>query len=360
VTAPAAPRLPRVSVLVAARNEAAVMERRLANLLEQDYPPDRLEVLVVSDASDDGTDQIVQASRDPRVKLVRQPDRAGKTAGINIVAPLASGDLLVQTDANVLFSRGAVRALAAAFADPSVGVAVGEVLFSNADNPEVASGEGLYWRFETWVKKVESDRALLAVANGGIYALRRELWRPLPPTISGDAAEPLLAAAQGLRTVIAPDALAHERAAETLSEEFSRKARIIAQQVACARWLGWRRLPPRIAWAYASHKLLRYVVPFLALIAALAAGLAAWAGSWAGGVLAALTVLPALLAPLGLLSVPGPLGRILRTPLYLLVVNMAAIAGLWRGLAGRAPAVWEVPVSTRSPATGAASDGPRV
>lgn len=344
--------LPVVSVLVAARNERAVIAGRLRNLLDQDYPQDRLEVLVVSDASDDGTDEIVAGSGDPRVRLVRQPQRAGKTAGINRIAPLARGSILVQTDANVLFARGAVRALAAAFRDQGVGVALGEVTFSNEDDPGVAAGEGLYWRFETWVKHVEAERGLLAVANGGIYALRRALWQPLPAQIAGDAAEPLLAAIAGRRTVIARGATAHERAADTLAEEYARKVRIIAQQVACFRWLGLRRLPPRIAWAYASHKLLRYAVPLFGAVGFAAGCAGAALGGWLAAALAVLIATPVLAAPLGLLELPGIIGRAARVPLYLLVVNAAALAGLWRGLSGRAQATWEVPRSTRAEKAG--------
>ncbi|HHN74742.1 MAG TPA: glycosyltransferase family 2 protein [Acidobacteria bacterium] len=338
---------PSVSVFIAARNEARVIRRRLENLLAQDYPG-AMEVLVVSDASDDGTDRIVEQIDDPRLRLLRQQPRGGKTAGINRLGRQATGEIFIQTDANVFFAPGAVRALVEALAPPDVGVADGRVRFTNEDDPLVAAGEGLYWRFENWTKRVEAERGLLAVANGGIYALRRELWQPLPPFISGDAAEPLLAARQGFRTVIAEGALAHERAAASHREEFERKARIIAQQVACARWIGLLRLPPRIAWAYVSHKLLRYLVAPVGLLG-LAAGLAAAAlGSPSGALAAGLLAAPLLLAPFGLLPWPGLLGKALKVPLYLVTINLAAAAGLWRGLRGRAQATWEIPDSTRA------------
>lgn len=344
--------LPTLTVLVAAHNEAAVIADRLVNLLEQDYPADRLEILVGSDASDDGTDEIVRAFGDPRVTLWRQEPRAGKTAAINRLGAMARGEILVQTDADVAFAPGALRALAAAFADPRVALADGTVRFSNADSPEVAGGEGLYWRFENWTKQVESERGLLAVANGGIYAIRRERWRPLPPAVAGDAAEPLLAAREGYLTIAATGARAQVRAAATLGEEFARKTRIIAQQVTCARWIGLTRLPGRILWAYASHKLLRYAVPFLAG-AALIAGLGAAAqGSRAGLAAAALIVLPVLLAPLGAIRRPPLLARLFRIPLYLVTVNAAALVGVVRGLLGRAPTSWTVPPSTRAEGPG--------
>jgi cellulose synthase/poly-beta-1,6-N-acetylglucosamine synthase-like glycosyltransferase len=348
--ADAAARLPALTVLVAARNEALSIRERIENLLGQGYPDDLLEVLVVSDASDDGTDEIVREMADPRVRLVRQPQCCGKTAGINRIAPEARGAILVQTDANVMFGPGTLEALARAFADPRVGVALGEVTFVNEDEPWVAGGEGLYWRFETWTKRIEAERGLLAVANGGIYALRRSLWRRLPPQVAGDAAEPLLAAQAGFETVIAPGARAFERAASSLGEEFRRKTRIIAQQVACARWVGLDTLPPRILWAYGSHKLLRYIVPFL-LVTAAVAGAAAWLlGWWPGALLVAAVVVPLLLAPLGLLGLPGLLGRVCKVPLYFVMINAASAVGMWRGVRGRAEASWAVGPSTRCPA----------
>lgn len=339
--------LPTVSVLVAARNEAPVIGERLRNLLAQDFPAGRLEVLVASDASDDGTDEIVRAAGDPRIRLWRQEPRAGKTAAINHLGTLATGEILVQTDADVTFAPGALRALAGAFDDPRVGVADGTVRFSNAESPEVAGGEGLYWRFENWTKEVESERGLLCVANGGIYALRRALWRPLPANVAGDAAEPLLAAREGHLTVVVPGARAQVRAAGTLGEEFQRKVRIIAQQVSCARWIGLSTLPPRTLWAYASHKLLRYAVPVLALLALAAGAAAAALGTRAGLLAVAAVLLPIAAAPLGFLDRPRALARIFRVPLYLVMINAAAAAGLVRGLSGRAAASWEVPASTR-------------
>ena len=343
---------PELTVLLAARNEAGVIAERIDNLLAQSYPRDHLEVLVVSDASDDETDAIVRGVGDPRVKLVRQPSRRGKTAGINRLGEFARGEILVHTDANVLFAPGCLDALVRAFDDPSVGVAIGEVRFVNADDPSVASGEGLYWRFESWTKRLESARGLLCTANGGVYAVRRSLWEPLPDAIAGDAAEPLLAARAGFRSVVVPGARAFERAAAGLREELRRKVRIIAQQVVCARWIGLRSLPRRTRFAYVSHKLLRYAVPFL-LGGALAASLGAAAlGQRAGLVLAALIVAPLVIAPLGLLPLPGPPGRLARVALYYAMILVASVRGVLRGLAGRAPAFWEIPESTRGPVPG--------
>lgn len=338
---------PKLSVLIAARNEAGVIVERLQNLLAQDYPPDQLELLVASDASDDGTDELVRSIDDPRVRLLRQEPRQGKTAAINRLGCEATGELLVQTDANVSFAPGTLRALAAPFAAPEVGLVMGEVQFTNVEQHHVAGGEGLYWRWETWVKRIESSRGLLAVANGGIYALRRNLWEPLPAQIAGDAAEPLLVARRGYQTVVAPAAVALEKASASLGEEYARKVRIIAQQVACARQIGLRSLPGRTLFAYLSHKLLRYLVPLFALLSFVAASVAALGGSRVGLMALALLLLPVCLALLASLPLPGLLGRAAHAARYLLVINVAALAGLQRGLSGAAPAVWETPSSTR-------------
>jgi len=223
--APADDQLPRVTVLMAAYNEAYIVRERIQNLLDQDYPPDKLEILFVSDASDDGTDELVARIDDPRIKRFRQEPRQGKTSAINLIGPEATGDVIVHTDANVFFVPTCLRALAEEFRHPEVGVVVGEFKLTNADRPDISYGEGLYWRFETWTKRRESERGLMAVANGSVYALRRELWRPLPPRVSGDAAEPLIAAQEGYRTINAERAIAFERAAQTFGEELLRKGR---------------------------------------------------------------------------------------------------------------------------------------
>jgi len=346
---------PMLTVLVAAYNEVAVIAAKVENLLDQDYPAGRFEVLVVSDASDDGTDEAVRQIDDARLRFFRQAARSGKTAGINRLGGEARGEIFIQTDANVMFSKSALRALAVPFRDPSVGLVVGEVVLTNADDPDVAAGEGLYWRFEQWTKRNEALRGLLVVASGGIYAIRRSLWGELPDNVDGDAVEPLLVARQGSRTVIAHDAIGYEPAAATLSEEFWRKSRIIARQVACARWISLRSLSPRILWAYVSHKLLRYSVPFLALLAAGLGLAAAYGGSSLGAACAAAVLLPLVLAPLGLLPWPGVLHRVLWIPLYLVVINASAVTGVLLGLRGRSPIAWSVPASTRP---GARLSGP--
>lgn len=338
--------LPRVAVLIAAYNEANVIEARVTNALEQDYPADKLEVLVISDGSDDGTDDILQRFADPRVRVFRQEPREGKTAGINRIAPETSADVIVHTDADTFFFPRCVRALAEAFRHGDVGVATGEVSFTNADEPGVACGEGLYWRFEHWTKRCESERGLLAVADGAVCALRASLWRPLPHAISGDAAEPLVAAREGFRTIVVPAARAYLRAAQ-VEEELPRKARIISQQVVCARWVGLASLPLRTLWSYVSHKLLRYLVPVLlatALAAALAAGVL---GTVAGWILAAAMLAPFVLAPFSRLGLPGPLGRLVRVSRYFVLLQVASLVGLWKGLRGRADVTWSSPESTR-------------
>lgn len=342
------PDLPRMSVLIAARNEAAVIGRRIENLLGQDYPAEKIEVLVVSDASDDGTDEIVLGFGDPRVRLIRQEPRAGKTAGLNLLGPEASGSILVQTDANTVFHEKCLRVMGQAFRHPEVGLVLGEIHLTNVEDPDVASGEGFYWRFENWTKSVEAERGVLCVSAGAAYALRRETWRKLPIRISGDAAEPLMTARAGLRTIVAKGAHAYEQAAVTVGEELERKSRIISQQVACARWIGLSTLPTTILWAYVSHKLLRYTVPILwaaSFLLALGSGLAS---SWLGAALALATLLPLALVPLAWLPLRGRLGRLAHVPLYLVSLQVASLRGLVRGLSGRADAHWETPESVKT------------
>lgn len=340
--------LPRVSVLFAARNEANVVGDRIQNILDQNYPADRLEILVVSDASDDATDSIVTSITDPRVRLVRQEQRSGMTEGLNRLAALATGDVLLRTDPNTIFAQGCVRALGRVFVDSKVGIAVGEVRFTNANTPSVASGEGLYWSLETATKRAAAELGLLCVANGAVYAIRRKLWTPLPPWVADDAAHPLLVWRAGYTAVVAPNAIAYERACTSLREEYLRKVRIISRQVACARWIGLHRLPLPIAFSYTAHKLIRYTVPFAVGIAFPLSVFSACNGSLVGIAVSGGLTSVAATALLGLTDLPGHSGRVTRAMSYLGMVNAAAVAGVVRALRGHPSVTWEASPSTRT------------
>jgi len=200
---------PRVSVIVAAHDEEAVIERRLANLLELEYPPEKVEIVVASDASTDGTDALVQAvgAREPRVRLLPCP-RGGKVAAQDRAVRETAGEVVAFSDANATWAPDALRRLTAALADPDVGYVCGALTLEQAEG---GNREGLYWRLELRLREAESRLGSVTGGNGSIYALRREDYVEVDPRFGHDLSLPYLLVQQGRRAAFEPDALAFER-----------------------------------------------------------------------------------------------------------------------------------------------------
>lgn len=343
---PSAPRSsspPSLSVIIAAFNEARVIDAKLASTLGQAWPRDRIEVIVVSDGSTDGTDRLVSSHPDPRVVLVRQEPRAGKSAALNRGVAAASGDILVFTDANALFAPGALARLAAPFRDPRVGLVTGHGLYigGTADDARaVASG---YVRYEALIKTGESALGFVASADGAIYALRRDLYRDLAPAEVNDLLHPITAVLAGYECRFDPDAYTVEPPSAGAGQEFRRHVRIIAQG-----WhLLWRELPPLVAarrWRAVamllSHRVLRWTSAFW-LLAALGTNLALLGRSPLYSLTLTAQLAFYLTALVGLVAerLEAPLGR-LAIPYYFCVVSAAGLTGLVRAVKGRADAVW--------------------
>jgi len=270
---------PSVSVLVAAHDEGCRIATKLENLLALDYPVDRLEVLVGSDGSVDDTVEQARPFEGRRVRLFAFPTRRGKPAVLNDLARAARGEILAMADVRQTFEKGALRALVRPLADPSVGAVSGELVLTSSElGPVVTVGVGVYWRYEKLIRRSESAVDSTVGATGAIYAVRRELFEPLPEdTLLDDVVLPLRVTRQGRRVLFEPTAVAFDRAAATSAEELIRKVRTIAgtfQLFARERWL----LDPRAnrLWFQAiSHKGLRLLSPgFLAVAAATSAALA--------------------------------------------------------------------------------------
>lgn len=331
-----APPLPAMSVLVAARNEEAQIAMRLDDLLAQDYPPDRLEVIVASDASEDGTDAAVAGYAARGVRLVRCEERAGKVGALNRALRHASGRVLVFTDAASRFRPGTLRALAAPFEDPEVGCV------STEDEIVGRGGEGLYIRYEMALRRLEARFHSLVGASGSGYAVRRDLAAELPDRFPNDFAMPLVALSRGFRAVPEPRAVAAYADAGA-GLEFQRKVRTVIRGLATLFW-GFGLLPasrhPRAAFLLVSHKLLRWTVPVaLVVLFATSAALFGRGGLWRLPLLA-----QAALYGAGVVGLVAPPLRALlpfRIAHYFLVAN-AGIAVAWaRFVAGERPAAWE-------------------
>lgn len=324
---------PTVSVIVAAHNEESVIERRLENLLALDYPPEKLELVVASDASTDRTNGLVEvvAAREPRVRLLDCP-RGGKVAAQDRAVRETSSEVVALTDANARWARDALRWLVAGLADPEVGYVCGGLRLEDAEG---TNREGLYWRYELWLREQESRLGSVTGGNGSIYALRREAYVEVDPRWGHDLAFPYRMVQDGLRAVYEPRALAFERPTPTNETEYARKVRMFEHcwEIAFHGSM-LRGLPPGYLVAMLSHRVLRYSSGVLhVLLAATSLALAREGGWYALVLLMELALLAAFAARV-------PIAR------YYVYVTWATARALWNYLRRGVPAAWD-PAATR-------------
>jgi cellulose synthase/poly-beta-1,6-N-acetylglucosamine synthase-like glycosyltransferase len=266
---------PKVSIVMVVRNEAKILERKLRNLLELQYPEDRAQVIVVSDGSNDGTNEILSRYKENgRVRGIISPEARGKAAGLNDAIAATQGEIVVFNDARQKIEPDALRLLMENFADSTVGCVSGELMLGDPDSGEAVRGMGLYWKFEKKIREMESASGSVVGATGALYAVRRELLVNLPTeTILDDVYIPMNVVRQGYRVVFDPRAHAWDVADQGTEREFSRKVRTLSgnyQLLQLAPWLLSASNPLR--FEFISHKLMRLVVPF-ALTATLVASM---------------------------------------------------------------------------------------
>lgn len=263
--------LPFISVVLSAFNEEKHIDAKLKNLLGLDYPSDRLEILAGSDGSQDGTDRIVSEHAGPQIRFFPFEANRGKPRVLNDLIPKCRGEILVLTDARQEFDKGALRALVRNFKDPKVGSVSGELLFKSHDRAAVGEGMDLYWRYEKFLRKCESDLGSMLGATGAIYAVRRELFTPFPPDILvDDMYLPLAIVRKGFRAVFEPEARAYDIVSVKGEQEFKRKVRTLSGNYQIFRHFPDLFHPFRspVAFQFFSHKFMRLMVPFLMIAAA--------------------------------------------------------------------------------------------
>jgi cellulose synthase/poly-beta-1,6-N-acetylglucosamine synthase-like glycosyltransferase len=336
---PAVQELPRVSMVVPAYNEEKHLPDKLANLQQLDYPPEKLEVIFVSDGSTDGTNQILQNIGAPNVRAIFLHERHGKPLALNQAVMAARHDVLVFSDAATLFAPDALQKLIRHFSQSGVGAVCGALKFRGS--VESQQTEGVYWGYESMLRLMESRLGATLTASGAIYALRRECYRPLPAdSVIEDFVIPMNARKLGYGVLYDPEAIGMEFAAESIKGEFRRRVRLAIGS--------FRNLPeflrvplPRFTRiAFLSHKVLRWMVPFLLI-----------------GVLLSnaflLRELPYRITAISqlLFYVWAALGLVLHQQMqklrfglvgyFLLAMNLAFLVGFIRFLSGKTEATWE-------------------
>ena len=323
---------PTVSVVVAAHNEEDVIERRVRNALALDYPRDRFELIVSSDGSTDAT---AERARAAGADVVLELPRGGKIRAQDAAVERAGKEIVAFSDANALWAPDALKALVARFAEPAVGYVCGQVRFVNEAGTNM---EGLYWRYEMWIRSLESRLAGVTGGNGAIYAVRKPDYVVVDPRMGHDLSFPFNLVKRGRRAVYEPGAVATEKMVPTIEGEFARKRRMMGHGwliVLRGGLLSPRGYSPLYALEIFSHRVLRYLSPFLHLVAL---------GTNVALVDDGRLYVATLAIQLALIA--GALVGI-RIARYYVLMTASLAAGLWDWLRSGTPAEWERAEGTR-------------
>jgi cellulose synthase/poly-beta-1,6-N-acetylglucosamine synthase-like glycosyltransferase len=337
---------PRVTVVISAYNEAGHIEATVRNKLDQDYPPQLLDVMVASDGSTDETDAVLRAlaHQDPRVSYFRQQPRNGKTAALNALVARAGGEIIVFADANSMFRPDTVRRLVAVFADPEVGYATGCMLYVDPQGSLVGDGCTAYMRYENALRGLETVTGSIVGVDGGVDAVRRSLYQPMRADQLPDLVLPLSVVEQGRRVVFVPDAVLEEETLTTQGAEYRMRVRVALRAFWALRDKRALLNPlryPLFGWQLLSHKLLRYM-SFLPLAVAAVLN---WLLVGHGWVYDALAALQCCAAGLALLAECGPrrlrgIG-LARYSYYFLLLNWTSAVAFARFLRGEKQVLWQ-------------------
>jgi cellulose synthase/poly-beta-1,6-N-acetylglucosamine synthase-like glycosyltransferase len=336
---PAAQELPFVTMIVPAYNEEKHLPEKRVNIQQLDYPREKLEVIFVSDGSTDGTNQILESLNAPNVRNIFLRERHGKPLALNQAVMASRHDILVFSDAATLFAPDALQKLTRHFGQPGVGAVCGALKFRGTTESEQT--EGVYWGYESVLRLMESRMGATLTASGAIYALRRECYRPLPAdSVIEDFVIPMNARKLGYRVLYDPEAIGTEFAADSIKGEFRRRVRLAIGSFRNLREFLRVPLPRFTRIAFFSHKVLRWMVPFL-LIAVLLSN-AFLLGELPYRITAVSQLLFYLWAALGLvLHQQMQKLRFGLVGYFLLAMNLAFLVGFIRFLSGKTEATWE-------------------
>ncbi len=344
-----------VTILITAYNEETVIEKKIENSLGLDYPRDKLQILVAADGSSDRTPEIVRKFSDRGVELTFTPQRGGKMAAINRAIPYSSGEIIIFSDANNMYDQDTIRKLIDPFSDQTVGATTGAKLIIQ-DGTELSSTEGIYWKYESWIKTNETILGTCTSSVGEILAIRRELYIPPPNNIINDdyyIVTDLIK--RGFRVIYVPQARSFEYISANARDEMVRRSRMNAGKYQ-AIFMSYRLLPfdrPVLLWQIISHKYLRAFLPF-AFLGVLVANIllvllhrdiplsllrVSMPYAW---VFLLMQSLFYLLAALGnYVKFSGLIGKLVYLPTYLVNSNLAILRGFHGFVTGKQTNIWD-------------------
>lgn len=333
---------PNVSIIISAHNEEINIRTKLENTIKLDYPKANLEVIVASDASDDGTDNIVKEFTDKKVRLFRTEERVGKTEVQNLAVKEAKGEILVFSDATTFYEPSALKKIVRNFADPKVGAVGGELVYINKSDTSVGQGNGLYWKYEKFLKSQESQFSSLIGVSGCCYALRKELYESIRPDLISDFVIAQIIYKKGKRVVYEPEAISYEETNIDAEDEFKMRVRV-AVRTFYGLWCMRTLLNPFKYGFFSvqliSHKILRYFIPlflimllFINLILTIQNEVVFYKFTLC------LQIIFYLFALIGRFFKKS--GTALYIPFYFLFTNFALLIGLFKFLKGEKRVLW--------------------
>lgn len=343
---------PTVTIMVVAHNEEKVIAEKLQNLMDTNYPKDKLEFLVASDFSTDKTDEIVEnfiaQNPDRKIRIHKSVNHFGKTNAQNETQELCDTDILVMTDANAMFEPNAVKELVSYFTDPSIAYVSGQLRYMNTEGNKTANSEGFYWKLDLMCRNIESKFQTITAGNGAIYAVRNKDYRVIPPIECHDSSFPIVYALEKKRAIYNPDAIAYEKAGEVNEDEFKRKVRmnrrILKGIVPDLRVFnifsyGW------FSYFYFGHRTCRYLLWIAHLLAFVCNIPLALKKSWFWKLTMVFQAVFYIVAAIGWITKSG--NRLVKIITYYCMTVMAQWKGVKNIVTGKAKPVWEKAESTR-------------
>jgi len=335
--------MPSVSLLISVYNEEKIIEKKIENSLDLDYPEAKLEIIVASE-SDDKTNEIVKKYKDRGVKLLVFQGRGGKPYTIYRTIPKCQGEIIVLTDANSIFKKDAILKLVRNFADSRIGCVSGELKYLNPKKASIGEGEGLYWKYEIFIKKLESKIQSVLGANGSIYGFRKNLYSPLSQYRGDDFDLPIRITQQGYGVVFEPEAISEEEVYPETIKEFKRKVFTIGWHFPAVLILlkdSLKKIQPLLIFQLISHKILRWLIGFFLTLLFLSNIFLLENTFYL--ILFIGQIIFYSLAIFGYLQDKKgeKLNKLINLTYYFCMVNLAALVGVINGIIGKQKPTWE-------------------
>ena len=339
--------IPTVTLIVSCYNEEDVIREKLDNCLGLDYEKEKIEIVVISDGSEDQTDNIVKEYESKGVRLIRQEGRLGKTSGLNLGVAAARSEIIVFSDANAMYEKDSIKKLVRNFQDDRVGYVVGAALYIDQGQSSAAQSEDTYWQYEIFMKKLETRLHSVVGGDGAIYAIRKKLYDPLDREDINDFVNPLQIIAKGYRGVFESEAICYEETAGDFNKEAKRKERIVNRSFRGLMKVKSVMNPFKVGFfslQIISHKLLRWLIPVFLIGIFVGSSILTLSGSVYASALLVLEMTFFWLACCGYLrSNNKSISPAFYYPYYFLLVNFYSLLGVLQALRGNIQITWSSP-----------------